>query len=49
MMGKHNSVLSRVKVKQPSVFSIGCVCHLATLCLLVGVQELPVDIDNFFC
>ena len=43
MMGKHNSVLSRVKLKQPNVFSIGCVCHLANLCLLAGVQELPVD------
>ena len=25
MMGRHNSVLSRVKEKQPNVFSIGCV------------------------
>jgi hypothetical protein len=28
MMGRHNSVLSRVKEKQPLIFSIGCVCHL---------------------
>ena len=29
--------------KQPRVFSIGCVCHLANLCLLAGVKELPID------
>ena len=37
MIGKHNSVLSRVKAKQPGVFSQGCVCHLANLCLLQGI------------
>lgn len=48
MIGKHNSVLSRVKDVQPKVFSQGCVCHLANLCLLAGVQTLPVDVDDFF-
>ena len=48
MIGRHNSVLSRVKTKQPNVFSQGCTCHLANLCLLKGVQALPVDVDDFF-
>ena len=48
MIGRHNSVLSRVKAKQPNVFSQGCTCHLANLCLLKGVQALPVDVDDFF-
>lgn len=48
MVGKHNSVLSRVKEKQPSIFSQGCVCHLANLALLAGVKELPIDVDDFF-
>ena len=48
MVGKHNSVLSRVKAKQPKVYSQGCVCHLANLCLLAGVKALPVDVDDFF-
>ena len=48
MIGKHNSVLSRVKSKQAGVFSQGCVCHLSNLCLLAGVKALPVDIDDFF-
>ena len=39
---------SRVKNAQPKVFSQGCVCHLANLCLLAGVQTLPVDVDDFF-
>ena len=48
MVGKRNSVLSRVKTKQPKVFSLGCVCHLANLCLLAGAKALPIDIDDFF-
>ena len=48
MMGKHNSVLSRIKQKQPDVFSQGCVCHLSNLCLLAGVKLLPIDVDDFF-
>ena len=31
MVGKHNSVLSRIKSEQPGVFSQGCVCHLSNL------------------
>ncbi len=48
MVGKHNSVLSRVKEKQPQVYSQGCVCHLANLALLAGVKALPIDVDDFF-
>ena len=46
-MGKHN-VLSRVKSKQPGVFSQGSVCHLDKSVLLAGVKALPVDVDDFF-
>jgi hypothetical protein len=48
MVGKHNSVLSRIIAKQPKVYSQGCVCHLANLCLLAGVKCLSVDVDDFF-
>ena len=48
MIGKHNSILSRIKQRQPNVFSQGCVCHLSNLCLLAGVKALPIDIDDFF-
>ena len=48
MIGKHNSVLCRVKEKQPGVFSQVCVCHLANLCLLQGIKCLHVEVDDFF-
>ena len=46
MVGKTNSVLTRVKQKNPDVFSIGCICHLANLCAKVGVKQLSVPIDD---
>ena len=46
MVGQRNSVLSRVKLKQPNVFSLGCLCHLAALCAVSGLKKLPVSIDN---
>ena len=46
MVGKRNSVLSRVIQKQPDVFSMGCMCHLATLCAAAGLKKLPVSIDD---
>ena len=46
MVGKRNSVLSRVISKQPNVFSMGCVCHLAALCAAAALKKLPVSIDN---
>ena len=46
MVGQRNSVLSRVKLKQPNVFSLGCLCYLAALCAVSGLKKLPVSIDN---
>ena len=47
MVGVHNSVLSRVRSKQPKVFSFsGCVCHLAALCAAAALKKLPVSIDE---
>ena len=36
MVGKSNSVLARVKQRNPKVFSVGCICHLARL----GVHKM---------
>ena len=47
IIGKHNSVLSRVKENQPHVYTQRCVCHLANLTLLAKVKALPVDVDDF--
>ena len=46
MVGKRNSVLSRLIQKQPDVFSLGCVCHLAALCAAAGLKALPLSIDD---
>lgn len=46
MVGKRNSVLSRVIQQQPDIFSMGCVCHLAALCAAGGLKKLPVSIDD---
>ena len=46
MVGVHNSVLSRVRSKQPRVFSLGCLCHLANLCATSALKTLPVSVDN---
>ena len=41
-----NSVLSRLRNKQPKLFSLGCLCHLAALCASAALKKLPVSIDN---
>ena len=46
MVGKNNSVLSRMKLKSPRVFSPGCTCHLAALCVTAGLKRLPVSTDT---
>ena len=39
MVGIRNSVLSRVRERQPNVFSLGCVCHLAALCATAALKN----------
>ena len=46
MVGRRNSVLSRVLNEQPQVFTLGCICHLAALCAAAGLKALSVSIDN---
>ena len=46
MVGRKNSVLSRVIQQQHDVFSMGCVCHLAALCAAAGLKKLPVSVDD---
>ena len=47
MVGKRNSVLSRVIQRQPHVFSLGCICHLSALCAAAGLKKLPFSLDDF--
>ena len=46
IVGQHNSVLSRIHEKQPKLFSLGCLCHLAALCAAAALKKLPVSVDN---
>ena len=46
MVGVNNSVLSHIRDKQPKVFSLGCLCHLANLCSVAALKTLPVSIDS---
>ena len=47
MVGRRNSVQSRVLQQQPKVFSLGCVCHLAALCAAAAaLKKIPVSIDG---
>ena len=48
MISRHNSFFSRIKQKQSKAFSLGYVCHLASLCLAAGIKVLPLDVDDFF-
>ena len=46
MVGKRNSVVTKIKEKRSAVFDIGCVCHLANLCTVAGVKALPVPVED---
>ena len=46
MIGKRNSVLSRVLQQQPDVFSMACVCHLAALSAAAGLKVMPFSVDQ---
>jgi len=46
MIGRKSSVLTRIRDKQPDVFNIGCICHLASLCIGAGMKNLTVKVDE---
>ncbi|XP_072397957.1 zinc finger protein 862-like [Diabrotica undecimpunctata] len=55
MVGKHNSVVSRLKADVPNVYVIKCICHSFHLCasyaclkLPRGIEDLARDIYTYF-
>ena len=46
VVGKRNSVVTKIKEKNSTVFDIGCVCHLANLCTVAGVKALHVPVED---
>ena len=46
MKGRHNSVLSPIRNAQPEVLDIVSICHLANLCCVCAVKQLPVQVEE---
>lgn len=46
MVGSPNSVFSQVCCKQPNIFSLGCLYHLAALCAAAALKKLTLSIDD---
>lgn len=43
MIGKNNSVLSRVKAQAPHIHSVACPSHLVNICAKTAAKELSVS------
>ena len=48
MKGKRSGVQKLIKDEIPTLYDVGCICHLANLTIKAGLQELPIDIDQLF-
>ena len=48
MKGSQSGVQKLIKNEIPSLYDVGCICHLADLTIKAGVQSLPIDIDQLF-
>ena len=46
MLGRHNSVVTRLKREQPNLYNIHCLCHIAHLCASDAVKKLPAQIEE---
>ena len=48
MKGARSGVQKLIKREHPSLYDVGCICHLANLTIKAGLDSLPVDIDQLF-
>ena len=48
MKGVRSGVQRLIKNENPSLFDVGCICHLADLCIKAGMASFPLDIDQLF-
>ena len=46
MLGRNNSVVTRLKEVQPNLCNIHCLCHIAHLCASNAMKELPAEIEE---
>lgn len=48
MKGARSGVQKLIKNEHPSLYDVGCICHLADLTVKAGLKALSVDIDQLF-
>ena len=48
MKGARSGVQKLIKNDHPSLYDVGCICHLADLCIKAGMKTFPVNIDQLF-
>ena len=48
MKGARSGVQKLIKNEIPTLYDVGCICHLADLTVKAGLKALPVDIDQLF-
>ena len=48
MKGARSGVQKLIKCEIPTLYDVGCICHLADLTVKAGLKALPVDIDQLF-
>ena len=48
MKGARSGVQKLIKEEIPTLYDVGCICHLANLTIKAGLQELQIDIDQLF-
>ena len=48
MKGARSGVQKLIKDGNPSLYDVGCICHLADLTVKAGMKSLPMNIDQFF-
>ena len=48
MKGARSGVQKLIKDEQPTLYDVGCICHLADLTVKAGMKTLPVNVDQLF-
>ena len=48
MKGARSGVQKLIKNENPTLYDVGCICHLADLTVKAGMSTLPLDIDQLF-
>ena len=48
MKGARSCVQKLIENEHPSLYDVGCICHLADLTIKAGMKTLPIDTDQLF-